>query len=227
MSLIVNGTTIPQGKPIHVNGNPVHKVIANGKVVWVMEYLDLISGSFVFSGETPKFDKTHYAKIRKDLVAINAFYGTDMATQGGEVTFVTGNSNQLHYIVAVEANGKSRIYKIGARAGVTDVGWHEYEIGKGQALDAGLIAIDSSWTFGSPEFELNKTEVQIAVGELRTTLFYHGQTVAQKYSSMKIDGNVNPMYIFGDDGYVYKRGTQIHADQSFIGFQVMKGPKWK
>ena len=34
MALIVNGTTIPPGKPIKVNGHDVKKIVANGTVVW-------------------------------------------------------------------------------------------------------------------------------------------------------------------------------------------------
>jgi len=34
MSLVINGKTIPTTKAFYTNGKPVHKVIANGKVVW-------------------------------------------------------------------------------------------------------------------------------------------------------------------------------------------------
>ena len=37
MALIVNGTTIPTDKPFMSNGKPVHRVVANGKVVWELK----------------------------------------------------------------------------------------------------------------------------------------------------------------------------------------------
>ena len=222
MALIVNGTTIPIGKPFTVNGHNVEKVVANGVTVWDMEIFDMFK--FVFNGEAlnPLDQAKYYVFQHSKFTSISSKYnGVSLDTAGAIYLHTTGvdYADMKPIYVLVPEAGQYRVYASGLT--VTDGNnGHYRQIAKGQLIPGGIPA-KPTVNFGAEHDDTSTPPASMHVVDNSLSAYYDG--VAVYGLVITYDHNTAETYIFSDDGYIYKRGA-IHGDK----FGVAKSTtKWK
>jgi len=229
MSLIVNGTTIPTDAPVMANGNKVHKVIANGTVVWELEYLN--PGNIVFSGEALKpYDSSHHANIGKNFDKMRVAYNNHrlMDEVSVYVQKLQVSTEKNTPLILNKTLAGIQVYKVGLVDNGHSIDFFEAQIAKGQLLHGTITPVDSNWKFVSmgTDPKINVCRFNMMTNQVKV---HTNNANIHGYVQIAREG-VNygiSIYIFADDGYVYKPGPEEGRTGDTIEFELLKGPKWK